>query len=290
MILNEIDLFPCSIQTAKFLKSKDRIAYCGNQLNNISQVSITKHVDNVACIEASYTFDGYCDDLSICELHNGIVLATIQNNENGYGNLILCTARSDPMGYSEINYIGDNILQVQQIASELINNNDMHTNEALSYCSYINTLAFDDYNHTLAFGNDHGSIVLNDMNTGQITNLFRGDSSGIVKLNYQYASTLISTSHSTQNVMSIWDVRLANSKVTSIANYPTVKDKKNSLNPNLKPNPKLHLDHYYTAVDTHVMNNMIVCGTACGDVVCWDIRNTTKHVARFDGVHSDKGK
>lgn len=284
MILDEIDQFPCSIQTAKFLKSKDRIAYCGNQLNDIAQVSIARHVDDVTSIEASYTFDGHCDDMSICELHNGIVLATTQNNENGFGNLILCTARSDPMGYSEINFIGDDVLQIQQIASELMNKNDLNNTEALCYCSYINTLAFDDYNHILALGNDHGSIVLNDMNTGQITNQFIGDSSGIVKLGYQHASTLISTSHSTGNGMSIWDVRIANSKVTAV-NYPL--ETKFYLE---EASPRVHLDRYYSSIDVHALNNTIVCGTAAGDIVLWDHRNTSKPVSRFDGIHSDIGK
>jgi WD40 repeat protein len=257
--LEEVDLFPCAVQTAKFMKSKDRVAICGNQLNNLSQISITRHVDGVATMEACHTFSGTCNSLEVCEMRNGIVLGCAGNSANGVGTVVLCSVKSDQMGYSELSCISEGLECFPEVQS----------------CT--SGLAFDEYHCTLAQGKDDGSIILNDLTTGQIVSRFSCDSTGVVTLCYKHAATLVVSSQSAQNRLKIFDLRISKPEIISVID--------SSFQGAESTDP---VGGIYTAVKPHKLNETIACGTAAGDLLLWDMRNISAATAVRTNVHGDK--
>ena len=261
-MLDEVELCSCSVQAAKFLKSSDRIVFCGTQPNGLSQLSIMRSTTNVkACVEGTFTYTGVCNNsLEVCELRNGLVIACANNGSNGEGNVVLCNMRSDCMGYSELNDISEAL-------------------ETLAYApgseSCISALAFDEYNSILAHGKDNGLVICNDLTTGQITHQFNTDCSGVVNLSYKHASTLICTTRSSQYRMKVFDLRMADTQVIQVCNVP--KHEVNSL------------DGYYTSLRAHKLNDTILVGTNTGDVLLWDMREVARPTANYANVHTDKG-
>jgi len=259
-MLEEIDLLPCAVQSAKFMKSKDRIAFCGTQLNNLSQMSISRHVDGVATIEACHTFSGSCNSLEVCEARNGIVLGCAGNNADGVGSVVLCSVKSDQMGYSELSCISEYL----------------ECSTGTQSCT--SDLTFDEYHCTLAQGTDDGSIILNDLATGQLMSRFSCDSAGVVTMCYKHAATLVVTSQSAQTRLRIFDLRSSKPEVIQLIDS-SFEGGRDITNPT---------GGVYTAVRPHKLNETIACGTASGDLMLWDMRNPSAPHARRSGIHSDK--
>lgn len=259
-MLEEIDLFPCAVQSARFMKSKDRIAICGTQLNNLSQLSITRHIDGVATMEACHTFNGSCNSLEVCEMRNGMLLGCAVNHARGIGSVVLCSVKSDQMGYSELSSISDGLECSPEVQS----------------CT--SDLAFDEYNCTLAQGKDDGSIILNDLTTGQILSRFSCDNTGVVTLCYKHAATLVVSSQSAQSRLKVFDLRMAKPEIVQVLDCAAkgmgTGDSSDG--------------GIYTAVRPHKLNETIACGTASGALLLWDLRNSAVPLAQRTGVHSDK--
>lgn len=261
MSLKEIDLFSCSIQKSKFLKSKDKIIYCGNQLNNISQLSIIRCIDNIATIESSVNYMGNCNDLSICETRNEIIIASNQNNINNINNLVLYKLRNDINNYYELINISE---ELENILDKKI------------LMSNISSIAFDEYNNILTHSKDNGTIILNDLITGKLLYNFNINNDIINNICYKHANTLIVSTHSPQYRVKIFDLR---SHKPDILILNDLNNNNNNFN---------KYKHIYTAITPHKLNETLACGTIGGDLILWDLRNTGKILSSQFNIHNDK--
>ena len=261
-MVEEVDLFPCAIQEAKFLKSQDRIVFCGNQLNSLSQITVVRHTEGKSVVETTCSLRGSAYCLEVCSLRDGMLLACGLNSGNGEGSIVLCNVRHDGMGYADIEVIPDGMETLMPLSP---------------IQSSLASLAFDEYNHVLAQGRDNGVIMCNDLSTGQLIHQFKSDSTGIATLSYKHAATLICTTRSLQCPMKIYDLRMSNPEVYRVFKTDATD--------------RTQLDAYYTAVCSHKINETVACGSSKGDILTWDLRSSGDVAAsRADGVHCDKGE
>ncbi len=265
-----------SLNSAKFLGSKDRILVSGNNPSTNLQIQYSSFVNGVNGKKqfkkiSEATLAGACTALELCGIPRlgktfAAVAKTDRANKNGSISLI--------------------DVETGVNSAHLQTHDDEEYTLFDGFCPYT-SLSFLSDREILAVGSESGEIILFDLYVGKEVTRIKADPSGVNKLRFMRTGQLISLGNSSKSQVRIWDLK-SNGAGQVLHLSDEISSGRSSSGSNSPMNTSSNnrsTQQLYSSVCPHPVQNTVMCGTTEGEVVLWDLRNASSSSLEFRPHH-----